>query len=73
MLGRVAGDQRAVDGADRSADHPVGFDPRLVQRLIHPCLVRAERAAALEDEDHLPFAGRTDALRGVHAMAGSSQ
>src|SRR6267143_4319456 len=53
LFGRVAGDDRAVDGADRGADDPVGLDARLVQRLVDADLVGAERAAALQHEDDL--------------------
>ena len=42
--------------ADGGADHPVGFDVRFVQRLVHARLVGPERAAALQHEHHLAFA-----------------
>ena len=44
---------RGVDRADRRADHPVGLDARLVQRLVHADLVGAERAAALQHQHDL--------------------
>ena len=50
---RVAADQRRVDRADRRADHPVGLDAGLVQRLVDADLVGAERAAALQHEHDL--------------------
>ena len=53
ILRRVAGDDRAVDCADRRADDPVGLDARLVQRLIDADLVGAQRTAALQHQDHL--------------------
>src|SRR3977135_2308078 len=49
----IAGDDRAVDRADRGADDPVWLDARLVQRLVDADLVGAERAAALQHEDDL--------------------
>ena len=77
-LRRVAGDQRRIDAADRDAVHPVGLEPRLVQRLIDARLIGAERAAALEDQrdgvaSGRPPGGRRRARRrqgsGIHAMA----
>ena len=53
ILRLVAGDQAGVDRADRRADHPIGLDAGLVQRLVDAGLVGAERAAALQDEDDL--------------------
>src|SRR5213076_3449937 len=50
----ISGDDRAVDRADRGADDPVGLDACLVQRLVDADLVGAERAAALQHENHLP-------------------
>ena len=52
-IGPIAGDQRSVDGADRCADHPVRLDAGLVQRLVHPPLVGAQGAAALQHQHHL--------------------
>ena len=49
----VAGNERAVDGADRRADHPVGLDAAFHQRLVDAGLVGAEGAAALQHQDHL--------------------
>src|SRR5262249_20648744 len=49
----VAGNDRAVDGADRGADHPVGLNAGFVQGLIDPALIGAECAAALKDQNHL--------------------
>ena len=46
----VAGDDRGVDGADRDADHPIRFQPGLMQRLVDAGLIGAERAAALQDQ-----------------------
>src|SRR5919206_1841001 len=54
FLRRVSGDQAGIDGADRGADHPVGFDPGLVQGLVDADLVGPERTAALQDQDDLP-------------------
>ncbi len=53
LFGRIAGDQRGVDGADRGADDPVGLDPGFVQRLVNADLVGAEGAAALQHQDNL--------------------
>src|SRR6516165_3116577 len=52
-LDRIAGDHRAVDRADRRADHPVRLNAGLMQRLIDADLIGAERTAALEHEDDL--------------------
>src|SRR6516164_11072788 len=52
-LDRVAGDHRAVDRADRRADHPVRLNAGLMQRLIDADLISAKRAATLEHEDDL--------------------
>ncbi len=51
--GSIAGDQCAVDGADRRADDPVGLDAGLMQGLDDADLVGAERAAALQHEHGL--------------------
>ena len=55
LVGAIAGDQRCVDRSDRRADYPVRLLARLVQRLVDARLVRAERAAALQDEHRLAF------------------
>ena len=47
---RIAGDQRRVDRADRNARDPVGMQIGLGQRLIDAGLIRAERAAALQQQ-----------------------
>ncbi len=54
----VAGDDGGVDGADRGADDPVRLDAGFMHGLIDAALVGAERAAALEHQDHLPGQGR---------------
>ena len=51
--GPVRRDDRAVDRADRCADHPVGLEARLVHGLVDAAVVRAERAAALHHQDDL--------------------
>ena len=53
MLGRIAGDQRAVDGADGGADNPVGFDACLKQGFEDAHLVGTQGTSALEDQHHL--------------------
>ena len=63
MLRRIACDDRPIDGADRCADHPIGLDPRLVQRFVDADLVGAQRAAALQDQHDLP---------GQHRRGGSA-
>src|SRR5581483_26859 len=42
-LGRIASDDRSVDGADRDADDPVGMEAGFGQRLIDARLIGAER------------------------------
>src|SRR6185312_14020081 len=49
-LGRVAGDDRRVQRADRDAGQPVRLQAGLVQRLEHAGLVGAECAAALQHQ-----------------------
>src|SRR5262249_57324903 len=49
----VPRDETRVDGADRSADDPVGLDACLMQRLIDAALISAERASALQHENDL--------------------
>ena len=48
--GRVAGDHRAVEGADGRAEHQVGRDALLEQRLQHAHLGRAQHPTAAEHE-----------------------
>ena len=50
---RVARDQRGIDGANRGADHPFGFDAGIVQGLVHAHLVGAQGATALKHQHHL--------------------
>ena len=49
-LRRVAGDDGGIDGADRDADHPIRFQPGLMQSLVDAGLIGAERAAALQNQ-----------------------
>ena len=70
VAGLAARDQAGVDGADRSADHPVGLDAGLVQRLVDADLVGTQRPATLEDQHalaetarHLGVPGRCPAPR----------
>ena len=60
-LGRVAGDDGAVDGADGDAGDPGGGDAGRHQPLVHAGLIGAERAAALQQQ--------RDALEGFGAGA----
>nr|GEU28368.1 hypothetical protein [Tanacetum cinerariifolium] len=53
LFRRIAGDDGAVDGANRRADHPVGLQSRFVHGLVHAQLISAQRAAALQDQDDL--------------------
>ena len=41
-----------IDGTDRYAGDPVRMDASLVQCLVDPGLIRAERAAALQHKGH---------------------
>ena len=56
-VGGVAGNQCAVDRADRCADHPIRLDACLMQRLVDADLVGAQRAATLHDQNHLAGQG----------------
>ena len=49
----IARNQCRIDRANRGSDHPIGFDPSFVQRLIDADLIGTERAAALEDQYRL--------------------
>src|SRR5690242_5186952 len=54
VLRLVAGDDGAIDGADRGADDPVGLDALFAQGFVDAGLIGAERAAALEHQHGLP-------------------
>src|SRR5262249_26828965 len=60
----VPGDETRVDGADRSADDPVGLDACLMQRLIDAALISAERPSALQDENNLTIIVVADLVDG---------
>ena len=47
---RIAGDDGAVDGADRYARYPVRFESGFLKRLVDTRLIGAQRTAALQDE-----------------------
>jgi len=49
-FGGIAGDQRAVDGTDRDSGDPIRLQLGLGQRGIYTGLVRAECAAALQQQ-----------------------
>src|SRR5712664_4410036 len=49
-IGRISGDDRRIDRADRYAAHPVGFDVGFMQSLVDAGLVGAERPATLQDQ-----------------------
>jgi hypothetical protein len=49
----VAGDDGAIDGANRRADHPVRLDARFVHRLVDTRLIAPGGAAALHDQHDL--------------------
>src|SRR6516165_3184228 len=51
LLRWITGNQRAVDGTDRHPGDPVGRTACLGQPFEYPCLVCAERSAALKHED----------------------
>ena len=48
VLGRIAGNDRRIDRADRNARNPVRLNAGFVHRLIDAGLIGAERAAALQ-------------------------
>ena len=48
----IAGDQRAVDAADRCAANPTHLDLGFIKRLVHTGLIGAQSTATLEDEHH---------------------
>jgi hypothetical protein len=52
LLGRIAGDDRRIDRADRNPAHPVWLHAAFVQRLVHAGLVGAQRAATLQHQRH---------------------
>ena len=49
-MGRVAGDDGTIDGADRDAGDPVGMDVGFRQRLVDASLVCPQRTAALQKQ-----------------------
>jgi hypothetical protein len=49
---RIARDDGRVDASDRNAGNPIRLYTGLGQCFIHPCLVRAERAATLQYQGH---------------------
>src|SRR6516165_7118533 len=53
LLWRIAGDQPGIDSANGCPNDPVGLDAGLVQCLVDTDLIRAERAAPLQDEHDL--------------------
>src|SRR5271169_4565389 len=53
LLWGVPDDQARIDSTDRGADDPIRLDAGLMQRLIDAGLVRAQRAAALKNENDL--------------------
>lgn len=53
----VASDEAGVDGTDRCANDPVGFDPAFVQGLIDACLIGIERTASLQHQNELAKLG----------------
>ncbi len=75
---RVAGDERRVDGADRDARDPVEGRMRVEQCLVHPRLVGAQGATALEDEGAVcglhvhPGRGRACARQGAGRSGGGA-
>ena len=59
-LDRISGDDDAVDGADRRADHPIRLDAGVVQGLVSAGLINPWRTTALQDQHHL--AGKLAAI-----------
>ena len=57
MFRPVAGDDRAIDGADRDAGDPLRLDTMLGKRLVGAGLIGAERPTALQNEDGLVAIG----------------
>jgi len=50
VVGRIARDDRGVDGADRYAGNPIRMNTGLAQRLVDSGLIGAKRAAALQHQ-----------------------
>ena len=50
LFGRIAGDDRGIDGADRNAGNPFRLETDMAKRLIGAGLIGAERAAALQHQ-----------------------
>ena len=67
VRGRIAGDDRGIDRADRDAGDPVDVDPLVGESLDDAALIGTERAAALQDEDDL--IGQRQPLRRPGAAA----
>ena len=51
FLGRVAGDQRGIDGPNRDTGDPVGMLVGIGEAFIDAALIGPQRTAALQDED----------------------
>ena len=66
-LGR-AGDQRRVDGPDRSSNDPVRFDAGFGESFIHSHLVSAERTSTLEHQHRLAECLRFCLDIGIHGL-----
>ena len=63
VIGSVAGDDSAVDRADRNAGNPVGMNIGFRQRLVDASLICSECAAALQNQgDTLERKRRSKAL-----------
>jgi hypothetical protein len=56
IVSLVARDDAGIDGANCSTDDPVWFYSCLVQRLINPALISAERSVTLQDDHNLAWA-----------------
>src|SRR5260370_12755906 len=69
LLDGVAANDASIDGTDRGADDPVGFDAGLMQRFIDAALVSPERAAALHDEHDLPLRRVPESIASVEGRS----
>ena len=67
----VAGDDGGVDRTDRDARDPFRLEAGAAQRLIGARLVRAERAAALQDQDALRMRGDAGGFRATICHRGT--
>jgi len=54
----IPGDNGAIDGSNRRADHPIGLDARFMKRLVGAGLIAPRRPATLHHQYHPAWKAR---------------